>query len=158
MMKTEFVNQYGHVWRVFEGLVKDFDQHSWVQSGRGSTTPVRISFHVLQGVKYYLEDTSSIEFLSGKPFEGNCWEMEEKDLPNQNDILVCIEVFREKTRNWLYEMDFKAENKSFGWAGKTNLGVVLFLLRHCVYHLGELSTLLNECRNGDVEDNYVKAL
>lgn len=157
-MKTEFIKQYGHIWRVFEGLVKDFDLHSWVHTGRGAATPVRTALHILQGVKYYIEDTSSIEFPSGKPFEGNCWEAEVKDLPDQNDILVCIGVFREKTMNWIYRMDFEAENKSFEWAGKTKFSVVLFLLRHCVYHLGELSALLNESRNGVVEDNYVKAL
>ena len=140
-MKTEFVRQYGHIWRIFKALVKDFDQDTWIHTGRGTITPVRLSFHILQGVKYYLEDTSSIEFPSGKTFEGNCWEIGEKDLPNQNDILVCIGEFRVKTENWINEMDFAAENKVFGWAGKTKFGVVLFLLRHCVYHMGELSVL-----------------
>jgi hypothetical protein len=49
-------------------------------------------------------------------------------------------------------------NEAFPWAGKIKLGLVLFLMRHSLYHLGELSCLLNESRNGDVEDNYVKAL
>ncbi len=158
MMKTEFVNQYGHVWRVFEGLVKDFDQNTWIQTGRGTNTPVRIAFHLLQGVKYYLEDMTTIVFASGKSFDGNCWELPEENLPSQNDILVCVDEFRDKTENWLCKMEFEAKNTSFGWAGKTKLGVVLFMLRHTVYHLGELSALLNECRNGNVEDNYVKAL
>jgi hypothetical protein len=63
-----------------------------------------------------------------------------------------------KTEKWLSEMDFHAENRSFEWAGETKLGVVLFLLRHSVFHIGELSSLLNESKNGDAEDNYVKAL
>ena len=49
-------------------------------------------------------------------------------------------------------------NETFPWAGKTKLGVVIFLLRHTTYHLGELSSLLNESRDGNAEDNYVKAL
>jgi surface antigen len=63
-----------------------------------------------------------------------------------------------KTEEWLSEMDFSAENRSFDWAGKTKLGVVIFLLRHNLYHIGELSSLLNESRNGEAEDNWVKAL
>jgi hypothetical protein len=55
-------------------------------------------------------------------------------------------------------MDLHSENRAFEWAGETKLGVVLFLLRHSLYHIGELSSLLNESKNGDVEDHYVKAL
>ena len=55
-------------------------------------------------------------------------------------------------------MDYGAENKPFEWAGETKLGVVIFLLRHSLYHIGELSSLLNESKNGAVEDHYVNAL
>jgi hypothetical protein len=157
-MKTEFIQQYEHTWRVFERIVKDFDNDAWIHAGRGTTTPVRIAFHILKGVKYYLEDSSTILFESGKSFEGDCWETEEEDLPSQNDIVACIDELKDKTEKWLSEMDFDSENRSFEWAGETKLGVVLFLLRHNVYHIGELSSLLNESKNGDVEDHYVKAL
>jgi hypothetical protein len=157
-MTTEFIKQYAHTWRVFERIVQDFDEDAWLHTGRGTTTPVRLSFHMLQGVKYYIEDSSTILFASGKSFEGNCAAIQEQDLPSQNDILACIGGLKAKTETWLSEMDLGAENKSFSWAGETKLGVVLFLLRHTVYHLGELSSLLNESKNGDAEDNYVKAL
>jgi hypothetical protein len=54
--------------------------------------------------------------------------------------------------------NFKVENKIFYWAGKTKLGLVLFLLRHTLHHIGELSSLLNESKNGVADDNWVKAL
>ncbi len=157
-MKTEFINHYAHTWRVFERLVNDFDDNAWIHTGRKTTTPVRLAFHILKAVKYYLEDSSSTLFESGKLFDINCETAKEENLPSQNDILACIGEFKVKTEKWLSEMDFSSENKSFEWAGKTKLGVVIFLLQHSLYHLGELSSLLNESRNGDVEDNYVKAL
>lgn len=157
-MKTEFIKQYGHTWRVFKRIVKDFDNEAWLHTGRGTITPVRTAFHILQGVKYYIEDSTTLLFASGKSFESD-WEIApEEDLPSQNDILACINELQAKTEKWLSEMDFNSENKSFEWAGETKVGVVLFLLRHSVYHIGELSSLLNESRNGDVQDNYVKAL
>jgi hypothetical protein len=157
-MKTEFIKRYGHAWRIFERLVKGFDQDAWVHTGRGTNTPVRMAHHILQGVKYYLQDSTTVVFASGKPFEGKCWEIPDKDLPSQDDILVCIDEFRNETEKWLSEMDFEAENESFGWAGETQLGVALFLFSHMVYHLGELSALLSESSDGDVEDAYVKGL
>ncbi len=158
IMKTEFIKQYEHTWRVFEGIVNDFDNDTWIHTGRGTITPVRLAFHILQAVKYYIEDSTTIVFASGKSFESN-WEIvKEEALPSQDDILACISELKVKTEVWLSEMDFDSENTSFGWAGETRLGVVLFLLRHSVYHLGELSSLLNESKNGEVGDNYVKAL
>lgn len=52
-------------------------------------------------------------------------------------------------------MDFDSGNYSFKLAEETKLGVVLFSLRHTLFHLGELSSLLNEGKNGDIEDNFV---
>ena len=157
-MQTEFIKQYGHTWRIFERLVKDFDDEDWLHTGRGTTTPARLSFHKLKATQYYLEDSSTIFFESGKSFEGDPRTVKEGDLPSRNDILVCIDEFRGKTEKWLAEMDYHAANRAFEWAGKTKLGVVLFLSSHSLYHLGELSSLLNESRDGDAEDNYVKTV
>jgi len=157
-MKTEFIKQYQHTWRVFERIVKDFDPETWTHTGRGTIIPARIAFHILKAVKYYIEDSSSIVFASGKSFESSWETVNEEDLPSQDDIVICIYELKSKAEKWLSEMDFDSENKSFDWAGKTKLGVVLFLLRHSLYHLGELSSLLNESKNGNVEDHYVKAL
>ena len=57
IVKTEFIKQYGHTWRVFERIVKDFDKDAWRHTGRGTITPVRLAFHILQGVKYYIENS-----------------------------------------------------------------------------------------------------
>jgi uncharacterized damage-inducible protein DinB len=157
-MKTEFIKQYEHTWRVFERIVKDFDNDAWLHTGRGAITPARLAFHILKGVKYYIEDPTTVLFASGKSFESDWETVKEEDLPSQDDILTCIDELKAKTEKWLSEMNLDSENRSFEWAGETRLGVVLFLLRHSLYHLGELSSLLNESRNGDVEDHYVKAL
>jgi hypothetical protein len=158
MIKTEFLKQYEHTWNVFERLVNDFDSDAWTCTGRGTTTPVRLSLHILQATKYYHEDQSERYFASGKAFDTDSENTPEEDLPSQSEIRICIAEFRKKTEKWLTEMDYGAENKSFEWAGETKFGAVIFLLRHSLYHIGELSSLLNESKNGDVEDHYVKAI
>jgi hypothetical protein len=156
-VKNEFINQYSHTWRVFTLLVKDFDEEAWLHTGRKTIIPARLSLHILHSTKYYLQDQSEIIFPSGKAFDINWETAREDELPSRNDIISCIEDFSRRTERWLNEIDFSAPNDAFSWAGKTKLGVVIFLLRHSLYHLGELASLLNESRNGDVEDNYVKA-
>jgi hypothetical protein len=157
-MNTELISQYAHIWRVFERLVADFDDVTWICTGRKAMTPVRLSFHILKATKYYLEDPSPMEFASGKSFDVNCETANEDALPARNDVILCIREFAQKTEGWIAEMDLHSANKAFEWAGKTKLGVVIFLLKHSVYHLGELSSLLNESKKGEAEDNYVKAL
>jgi hypothetical protein len=157
-MQNEFVSQYAHTWRVFIRLVNDFDDESWLYTGRDATTPARLSFHILKSTKYYLGDLSEMKFISGKSFEMNGQTAVEDELPSRDDILQGIVEFSRKTETWLSGLDYMSTNDGFPWAGKTKLGLVIFLLRHSLYHLGELSCLLNESRNGNVEDNYVKAL
>jgi hypothetical protein len=157
-LNTELIAQYAHIWRVFERLVDDFDDASWLCTGRKATTPARLSFHILKATKYYLEDTSTIQFPSGKSFDVNCETANEEALPSRRDVILCIREFARRTECWLIDMDITSGNTAFEWAGKTKLGLVLFLLKHSVYHLGELSSLLNESKNGEAEDNYVKAL
>lgn len=158
MNKTEFIQQYGHTWRVFERLVKDFDAAAWLQTGRGVITPARLALHILLGTQYYLEDKTPFKFPSGKSFDIDWETIKTDDLPSQKDILEFIREMMEKTEKWVCDLAYDAENKSFPWAGETQLGVVIFLLRHNLFHIGELSSLLNESKNGVVEDHYVNAL
>ena len=87
-MNTEFINQYAHTWRMFEGIVHDFDLDAWLHTGRGSTTPARIAFHILKGVRYYIEDPTTIHFASGKSFESDWATVKEEDFPSQKDMGV----------------------------------------------------------------------
>ncbi len=158
MMQTEFIPQFAHFWRVFERLAAGFDETGWLQGGRNANTPARLSFHILKATRYYLEDASPIQLPSGRDFEINGAIAENEALPTQTDVIACIHLLANKTETWLKTMDYAAENTAFPWAGKTRLGVALFLLKHSTWHLGELSQLLNDHRDGNVEDHYVNAL
>jgi hypothetical protein len=155
-MKREFQSQFAHTGRVFERLVNDFDDDAWIHAGRRAIRPARLAPHILQAARYYIEDSSELFFPSGKPFAVDWEKAPEEALPSRKDILNGIKVCHAKIEKWLSELDFSAKNPVFPWAGETKLGVVIFLLRHYLYHLGELSSLLNESKNGNAEDNYVK--
>jgi hypothetical protein len=157
-MRTEFLSQYGHTWRVFARLVNDFDADAWLHTGRGVITPARLSFHILKSAIYYMQVPVPMVFGSGKPFNCGWNTAPEEDLPTQADLLACIEDLQAWTQTWLSEMDLDGQNQAFPWAGAKRSSVALFSLRHSLYHLGELSSLLNESKNGNAEDHYVKAI
>jgi hypothetical protein len=154
-MKSELIRKFDQTWRLFNRIVSEFDETAWLQTGRGQITPAGFSFHILQSAKFYLEDKSSITFASGKAFEPKWNTVKKEDLPSQEDILACSKIFQQKVTDWVNEMDILAKNTSFDWTGEINLGTVLFMLHHMVFHVGELSSLLNESKNGNVEDPYV---
>ncbi len=156
-MKNEFIEQYNHTWNIYEGIINDFDDDSWINLGHGYIVPARLAFHILHSTKYYIEDPSAIAFPSGRSLNGDWLSMDKDELPLRSDIVHILEVFRIKTEKWLSDMDYKSKNTSFEWAGETKTGVVIFLLRHTLYHLGELNALLYESKNGNAEDNYIKA-
>jgi hypothetical protein len=119
--------------------------------------PARLAFHILKSTHYYIEIPSDIPLPSGRPFDVDWLEMDVSDLPLRSDILHALKVFRTKTGKWLSDMDLSARNTAFPWAGETKVGVVIFLLRHSLYHLGELNALLYESKGGKAEDNFIKA-
>lgn len=154
----EIMAQYAHTWRTFCGIVAEFDLEAWLRSGYGSMTPVRTAFHLLKGVKYYIDDDTELTFASGVPFDLDMDKVPAEDLPTQADIVAMAGELQARTEAWLSGLGLEAPNETFPWAGKTQMGVALFLLRHILYHLGELSALLNQSKNGIAPDHWVGTL
>ena len=157
-MIDEIMAQYAHTWRTFAGIVGEFEGEAWLRMGYGDMTPVRTAFHILKGVKYYIEDESELTFNSGVPFDLDMDKVTAEELPTQADVVAMARALQARTDAWLSGLDLEAPNETFPWAGATQLGVALFLLRHNLYHLGELSALLNQSKNGVAPDHWVKSL
>jgi hypothetical protein len=157
-MINELVAQYEHTWRTFAGVVGEFEAQAWLRLGFGSMTPVRTAFHILKGVKYYIGDESCLTFVSGMPFDLDLEKVAADNLPSQADMLAMAAELGTRTREWLAGIDLEAPNQAFPWAGNSQLGVALFLLRHNLYHIGELSALLNQSKNGVAQDHWVQTL
>ncbi|MBN2258137.1 MAG: hypothetical protein JW704_09985 [Anaerolineaceae bacterium] len=156
-MQNEFIQKYRKTWRVLLKIVREVDINSWLNTGRGTYIPARLALHMLQSTAYYLQRSDITPLVSGKSFVANCWEMAESDLPSQEEIVDYIRMFEERTEDWLNARDLGSKNNAFEWAGDTNAGVILFSFQHFLFHLGELSSLLNESKKGKVEDHFVNA-
>ena len=156
-MNKEFIDQFNHTWNILEGLAQDFDDDSWLNLGHGYIVPARLAYHIFHSTRYYIEDPFEMSFPSGKRLQGDWLSMDVEALPSRSDILQTLGVFRSKTEKWLTDMDLHAKNTSFDWAGETRMGVVIFLMRHTLYHVGELNALLYESKCGNAEDNFIKA-
>lgn len=157
-MKDEYINQYRHFWRTFEKVVKDFSKEAWTGSGYELTTPVLTAYHIIKSIKFYISDLSPVKYRCGKIVNEKRENLKKADLPAKEDIIFLINNMSGKTDNWIQNIDFTKENTEFDWTGKTNLSVVLFLLKHSQYHLGEINVLLNEYKEGKAEDHFAHSL
>lgn len=157
-MRDEYIDQFRHFWRMFEEIIDDFDNKSWFQSGFALTTPARLAFHILQSTKYYINDRSQIELKTGKSIDADCSKLDDNDLPFKEDIILNIPSIKQKTDEWLQNIDFDSKNIQFNWTGKTMMSVALFLIRHSQFHMGEINALLNEYKKGNAEDHFAETL
>jgi hypothetical protein len=155
-METDFINQFHRSWRVFANIVNDFSADAWLHTGRKNYTPARLSLHLLQSARYYLEDKEAIILPSGIAFTDKCWIIAEEDLPTQDELLGLIKIFKDKTDAWFGGHDLNEKNDAFDWTGTTNFGIALFMFQHFLFHLGELASLLNESKDGDATDHYAR--
>ncbi|MBN1500164.1 MAG: hypothetical protein JW982_08415 [Spirochaetes bacterium] len=156
-MKEELLNQYSHTWKMFFCMVSDFDDVSWTNTGCSYIIPARISYHIIGGVNYYIENEQPVELQSGKNNDWNWEKGEIENQPTREDIKDLIGKYKVWTEKWIQEMNFEDSNTKFEWTGENKISVVLFLLRHMEYHIGELNLLLNISRNGEANDNWIKA-
>lgn len=155
-MREELLDQFSHFWRIYKSVINDFEPAHWKNSGWGLTQPNRLALHIIQSTKFYIEDHSPLKYRSGKTIEKNSWDLDKNDLPEKDDVLSLVDDAEKKTALWLQNIPFNSKNEKFPWTGKTYGSIILFLLRHGQYHLGEMNCLLNDQLKGKVEDYFVK--
>jgi hypothetical protein len=157
-MKQAFAEQYGHLWRTFARIVRDFRDPFWIESGFCLTTPARLAYHIIESTRYYIADEDPILFLSGASLTARSMELSRDDLPTRDDILNLIDIMAVKTDRWIRSLVIDDKNDAYPWAGSTRGSVALFLIRHGQYHLGEMDALLNEQEKGAARDHFAESV
>lgn len=152
MIVQDFRMQFTQTWRILEELVRAFDDESWKQAGCGYVTPARVAYHILLGIEYYTG--SETTWRGGL---GVDWTtMSPEALPSQTEVLRMAAALKLHVVAWLSSLDLEEAEEAFPWTGRTRSGVLLFLLRHTMYHIGEMNALLYVLRHGEVDDYWMK--
>ncbi len=151
MNKSDLATQFAQSMKILEEIVTRIDDDLWRNGGCGYQTPVRVAYHILLGVGYYIGYESSLKRRIGDDLEG----VPVDSLPSQKDILQLIDELNPQIREWIASLDFDGANTKFPWAGETHTGLFLFLLRHTMYHMGELNSLLYQAKSGRLDDLWM---
>ena len=151
MNKPDLMIQFAQSMKILEEIVKNVDDDLWRNGGCGYQTPGRIAYHILLGVEYYIGYESSLKRVTGDDWE----TIPKESLPPPKDILQLIDELNVQIKEWISALDLAGDNKQFPWAGKSNTGLFMFLLRHTMYHIGELNAILYQAKGGHIDDLYM---
>lgn len=152
------ISQFAHLWRTYKCVCRDFDGESWKGLGFGITQPDRLALHILQSAIFYMEGRKPMAKIDGTLIDNHSSEIDKEDLPDLENILFMVDEVEKKIETWIGDLDFESKNETYPWTGETAFSVVLFLLRHSQYHLGEMNALLNEQLEGKADDYFANQL
>jgi uncharacterized damage-inducible protein DinB len=153
-MSTVLIVQFEQFWRIFASIVNDFDEQSWINYGHGLTKPSRLSFHIVQSIKYYMDDRTNIILFDGRILTYDHKLNENDSLISKQDISNMINTVKNTLNQWITNLDLTQANERCTWTGSNLESVVLFVIRHSYFHLGELNALLNEYKKGEASDHF----
>ena len=141
---AEFTEQFGRALQMIRETITAFSDTDWIAGGAGYLVPVRISYHLIETIEYYIGDNPSKEAPRKRRFGGDWQTMEKEQLPKKEDMLLYMEEIETRLAEWINNCDFEAENKLFEWTGNSQLGHALYVLRHTLHHHGEMNYILFE--------------
>jgi hypothetical protein len=151
MIKHTFKSEMDRLSATLEALVGYCDDKAWTDVGCGYMMPARVALHAVMGVEYYTQQESEIR----ERFADSWSSIDVSELPSRDELLAHWSSVKKTFDLWLDALDPNADNSHFPWAGPVQLGVLLFLLRHTTYHVGELNALLYQQRKGDMPDAWM---
>ena len=153
-MKENYIKQFEQFYRMFSEIVLAFSNDAWEKVGHSKTVPQKLSFHILQSTKFYMNDTSNFIDVNGQTGLQHDHKVEVKFEISKEDIIENIKKQSKEIMKWIEETDLENNNEQFHWTGQDMDSVVIFISRHSYYHLGELNCLLNEYLLGDGDDFF----
>jgi hypothetical protein len=154
-MTENSVRLFEQFFRMIRDIVGGFTDESWFASGHKLTRPPLLAYHILKSTKYYTADSGEFLRADGTALASD-YQATEGDRITRGEILANLERHEASLRAWVLRTDLAAGNEAYPWTGKDMESVLLFIVRHGYFHLGEMSALLNEILEGDEPDNFAR--
>jgi hypothetical protein len=145
----ELVFQYDNLFHVLSVTIRRISHRQWTSGDTPAQTPVRQACHIAGACHVYATGERDIcERHFGVPVCSFDQDIPADQLPTTEQVLVYIELVRDRVADWLGDMSNEAllgPRPSPGWSqrGWTMLGHVTYVLRHATLHLGYLRTELS---------------
>ncbi len=154
-MKDNCEALFTQFFRTMRDIVGEFTDEAWLDSGHKLTKPPLLAYHILKSIKYYCGDSGEFLRADGEKLPVD-YQATEEDRISRNEILGNLGRHEAGLKDWIRGTELSASNEKYPWTGKDMESVLLFIIRHSFFHLGEMSALLNEKLEGDASDSFAK--
>lgn len=153
-MKNLLNKQFEQFWRIFIYISEDFNEKSWSSSGHGMTMPMKLAYHIVHSIRYYIGDEKDLTLSTGRKYKYEMERVDESNYLYREEIIELIKITEKNVQEWLKTIALDESNTNYPWTGKDVTSVVLFIIRHSYFHLGEMNGLLNESIAGKAKDSF----
>jgi hypothetical protein len=136
-MMKEMGRQFAGMWHMYFRLADRIGEEHWRSEGPWYFSPCRIFLHIPASIAFYIGHESPYR----DRFEDGWDQAAIDEFPSKDETLGYARTIRSALRDWLRSGDPDQENTEAPWAGPTRFSVAVFMLRHGMYHLGEIQAV-----------------
>jgi uncharacterized damage-inducible protein DinB len=147
----ELLAQYLHTWRMLDRLVGETSDEEWDVEASDYLRPGRLAFHIMLSAEFYTDQTSPMRERFPRQWD----EFRAQTIPDRASFRAYAQGVQKGVARWLLGEPLDAQEERFPWAGTTRRSVALFLLRHSLYHMGEMNAMLFRASNGATADPWM---
>ncbi len=141
---ADLKGQFRHALFIFREETRRFSAAEWIAGFEFFQVPARQAIHLLECLEFYFLERSGEDYPWGARFGGGWWELDEGQLPGQEEILAYADEIEAQISEKLAGLEEGALLQPPGtpreWAD-TLLGHYLYALRHTAHHQGQLAAL-----------------
>ena len=136
--------QFERMWMMLAETIGNCSGWDWRRdAGHWLLIPGRLAYHIMETVEYYSRESPD-ETPRAERF-GVDWETRELEkLPDRKLLLDCLGEVRGRLLSKLCSASDEAmlADHPFPWTGKTLMELMMYALRHSMFHLGEIQSEL----------------
>lgn len=147
----EILAQYLHTWKMLDGLVGEVSDDEWDAEAPDYLRPGRLALHVMLSAEFYTDQMSPMR----ERFPNQWDEFRAETIPDRASYRAYAQRVQKGVARWLLGEPLDTPEDRFPWAGTTRRSVALFLLRHSLYHIGEMNAMLFRGSNGATADPWM---
>jgi hypothetical protein len=121
---------FNHTLRMFEDGIRKVPDEYWRQGISDFLIPVRIAYHIMIGLEWFVTPLSEDEHRKTRRYNLN-WEGAVVDMPDRRLMLDDLAWMKERIAEWFAE----------GEPRMSRFGKALYFMRHTQHHIGEFSAI-----------------
>lgn len=145
------MTHYLHTWKMLNQLVDEVSDEEWDAAAPDYLRPGRLALHIMLAAEFYTDQTSPTR----ERFPEQWDEFHAESIPARASFRTYAHGVQHGVGRWLLSQALETQEKRFPWAGTTRRSVAVFLLRHSLYHIGEMNAMLFRGGNGAIADPWL---